>query len=283
MSKAGFWIRLIAIILDVFLIYWFVRCIEWCFHGVGIYIPRELTFCLVFAAYSIGLIIANGCTLGKAACGLVVQSVGIVGISFKQVILREIVCKPLSGLCLGLGFLWAGFSRNKRAWHDRTTKTAVFRTGVPCKWAQYIMFVICILAAISTGRKALWAKQIVTDIRAMALPADVNLPYLERDPRSLRDVWSLSQGERSHMKDWLDGQELRPVDYLVQTSAAHRVTIVGEVHGKKEYLDLLNEAISRLYHEAGVRCIALEVCLAKDNKLLHQLVTAPQFDRDLAM
>ena len=41
-SKAGFWIRLIAIVLDVFLIYWFVRCIEWCLLNMGIYIPREL-------------------------------------------------------------------------------------------------------------------------------------------------------------------------------------------------------------------------------------------------
>lgn len=283
LSKAGFWIRFIAVILDVFVIYWFVRFIEWCLYKAGIYIPRELTFCLIFAIYSIGLIIANGSTLGKATCGLVVQNVGQGGISFKQAILREIICKPLSGLCLGLGFLWAGFSRNKRTWHDRMTKTAVFRMGVPCRFIQYIMFFICILTVISIGRKAFWANQIITDIRAMALPEDINIPYLERDPGSLREVSSLSQDERTQLKDWLDGQQIEPVAYLVRTSAANQVTIVGEVHGKKEYLGLLNGAVSRLYHEAGVRCIALEVCLAKDNELLHQLVTAPQFDRDLAM
>lgn len=282
-KKAGFWIRLIAIVLDVFLIYWFVKCIEWCLYNVGIYIPRELTFCLVFAAYSIVSIIVNGRTIGKAMCGLVVHSEGTVGTSLKQAILREIICKPLSGLCLGLGFLWAGFSRSKRAWHDRMTKTAVFRTGVSCKWLQYVMFAICFLMVISIGRKAIRAKQIITDIRTMTLPADVNIPYLERDPNSLREISSLNQSERNQLKDWLDGQELEPIDYLVQTSTAHQVTIIGEVHGKKEYLDLLNDAVSRLYHEAGVRCIALEVCLTKDNKLLNQLVTAPQFDRDLAM
>ncbi len=145
------------------------------------------------------------------------------------------------------------------------------------------MLAVCIIAAVSAGRKALWARQVLADIRAVTLPSNNDLDYQGRDPVSLRDVSSLTGSEKSQLKDWMDTEGLEPVDYIVQTSAAHQVTIVGEVHGKKEYLDLLNAAIPRLYHEAGVRCIAMEVCLARDNERLHRLVTDPQFDRELAL
>ena len=283
LSKPGFWIRLVAFIFDVIFIYWFVRCVEWGLRSAGFYIPRELSFCLVFAAYSVVLITANGHTVGKAACGLAVKSVGSVGISLKQTMQREILCKPLSGLCLGIGFLWVGLSRRKCAWHDRITKTSVVRTSLPRRWPQYVMLAVCIIAAISAGRKALWAMHVYGDIRAVAVSSNARPPYLERDSLSLRDVSSLTSNDKSQLKDWLDSHGLEPVDYMVQTSADHQVTIVGEVHGKKEYLDLLNAAIPRLYHEAGVRCIALEVCLARDNELLNRLVTNPQFDRELAI
>ncbi len=282
-SRPGFWIRLVAFVLDAILIYWFVRCVEWGLRTAGLYIPRELSFCLVFAAYSVVSIVANGRTIGKAACGLAVKSVANAGVSLKQTLQREILCKPLCGLPLGIGFLWVGLSRHKCGWHDRIAKTSVVRTGVPPRWPQYVMLAVCIIAAISAGRKTLWAMHVYSDIRAVAVSSNAMEPYLERDPLSLRDVTSLTSSDKSQLKDWLDGHGLEPVDYMVHTSAAHQVTIVGEVHGRKEYLDLLNAAIPRLYHEAGVRCIALEVCLARDSKLLNRLVTDPQFDRELAM
>lgn len=46
-------------------------------------------------------------------------------VGFWTIIRREIVGKPLSGLCLGLGFLWALWDEDGQTWHDKMADTVV--------------------------------------------------------------------------------------------------------------------------------------------------------------
>ena len=38
-----------------------------------------------------------------------------------------------------------------------------------------------------------------------------------------------------------------------------------------------------MYHDAGVRCLALEVCTHEDNEIIEQLITASEYDQELAL
>jgi hypothetical protein len=46
-------------------------------------------------------------------------------VGFWTIIRREIVGKPLSGLGLGLGFLWALWDEDGQTWHDKMARTVV--------------------------------------------------------------------------------------------------------------------------------------------------------------
>ena len=65
-------------------------------------------------------------TLGKAALGLRVLGPDGGRMRLGRSAWRNIL-KILSCLPLGLGFLWAAFSKEKRAWHDIIAKTRVIR------------------------------------------------------------------------------------------------------------------------------------------------------------
>jgi hypothetical protein len=99
----------------------------------------------------------------------------------------------------------------------------------------------------------------------------------------LLEAGALSATDRSQLADWLKQKGKDPVDYAVETAAAHQVTIFGELHNVLENLLLLNRLIPELYNRAGVTCIAMEPIPAEDNALLARLVTAQTFDEDLAM
>ncbi len=88
---------------------------------------------------------------------------------------------------------------------------------------------------------------------------------------------------RKQLAQWMDSHGKDPVDYVIDIAAAHQVTLIGKAHHVHENLEFLNRIIPDLYHRAGVTCIAMEVCVAQDNQRLQSLVTAPQFDRDLAL
>ena len=45
-------------------------------------------------------------------------------IGWKQVVIREMTA-VISWLFLGLGFIWSIFDKNKRSWHDITSKTTL--------------------------------------------------------------------------------------------------------------------------------------------------------------
>ncbi len=85
------------------------------------------------------------------------------------------------------------------------------------------------------------------------------------------------------MAAWLTEHGDDPVQTLIDLASTHQVTMVGEIHGKKPYLDLLNEIIPDLYHKAGVRTLAMECCHPDQDEDLNRLVQGRDFDRDLLL
>ena len=79
---------------------------------------------LLKALYFVLLLKFRGATLGKQALRIrVVKQSG--EISWVDAIYRETVGRYLSGLILGIGYLMAGFTRNKQALHDKLCDTVV--------------------------------------------------------------------------------------------------------------------------------------------------------------
>ncbi|MEW3748911.1 RDD family protein [Pseudomonas aeruginosa] len=68
----------------------------------------------------------NGQTLGMQVWGLRVQNRDGSAISLLQALLRFMIAIA-SWLCLGLGFLWMLWDKDKRTWHDRYSEGQVVR------------------------------------------------------------------------------------------------------------------------------------------------------------
>ena len=74
----------------------------------------------------------SGQTLGMQVWGVRVQNADGTAISLWQALLRFIVSIG-SWLCLGLGFFWSLFDRQKRTWHDLYSSTQLVRIPKPKK------------------------------------------------------------------------------------------------------------------------------------------------------
>lgn len=74
----------------------------------------------------------SGQTLGMQVWGVRVQNTDGTAISLWQALLRFIVSIG-SWLCLGLGFLWSLFDKQKRTWHDLYSGTQLVRIPKPKK------------------------------------------------------------------------------------------------------------------------------------------------------
>lgn len=68
----------------------------------------------------------NGQTLGMQVWGLRVQNRDGSAISLFQALLRFMIAIA-SWLCLGLGFLWMLWDKDKRTWHDRYSESQMVR------------------------------------------------------------------------------------------------------------------------------------------------------------
>ncbi len=68
----------------------------------------------------------NGQTLGMQVWGLRVQNRDGSAISLLQALLRFMIAIA-SWLCLGLGFLWMLWDKDKRTWHDRYSESQMVR------------------------------------------------------------------------------------------------------------------------------------------------------------
>lgn len=147
MVYAGFWRRFLAYLLDVLPIVLIVAGVFYLFLGFDVTLQtywedrtlenrvrflvernriRDLSF-LLWVFYSMVLEASplEG-TIGKLICGIKVVDEAGRRLGPGQSVRRNFA-KLASYVPLGLGFLWAAFSKTKRAWHDTAAKTYVIR------------------------------------------------------------------------------------------------------------------------------------------------------------
>lgn len=95
--------------------------------AVNNYVLISVVLLLVFILYFIWFfgLLSSGRTPGKLVFRMRVinEDGGIAG--FNVMLLREFVCKAVSGFLFGLGFLWIIFDRDSQGWHDKMIRTYV--------------------------------------------------------------------------------------------------------------------------------------------------------------
>lgn len=116
LPRAGFWIRMGALALDVLLIAILVNVLE----------PSEHFFFLVLAGYGALMWKLRGTTIGGIIFNLRLVRTDGRDIEWETAIVRALGCF-LSAIPLGLGFIWMVFDSNRQAWHDKIAGTVVVR------------------------------------------------------------------------------------------------------------------------------------------------------------
>ncbi|MBI5623855.1 MAG: RDD family protein [Elusimicrobia bacterium] len=123
-ARAGFWIRLAAHVVDSILL----AVANLLLDAAGVKgLDGMLLSLIVGATYYVGLTANGGQTAGKKLVGIRVIMVDGSPVTWGRSFLRWIGYL-LSGLPLGLGYVWAGVTKPKRAWHDLIAGTKVVYT-----------------------------------------------------------------------------------------------------------------------------------------------------------
>lgn len=131
MRYAGFWIRLMAYILDSLVLLAVNRVLtdllglDWPRTFLGLNYPELI----ISLAYFVVLTVVYGQTLGKMALGIKVVSQDGRSNAWGPILLRETIGKFLSGIILLIGYLMIAFDGKKRALHDRIAETYVVRVN----------------------------------------------------------------------------------------------------------------------------------------------------------
>ncbi|MFO0787817.1 MAG: RDD family protein [Pirellulales bacterium] len=280
-SSAGFWSRAAAFWLDTVVAYALAAFAADLAIHFNTYLPFEATLLSILIVESVVLTALSGGSLGKLLTGLRVVRANSEPVTWLCAVVRETVGKSLSSIPLALGFLWIGWTRQRRGWHDYLARTHVIHLAPAPTFSQLArVFAVGSLAlAVCIGTVDLMSA--VALYRQMAPRPDV-LPFEQRDISTLIDIANVASN-RAPYTDWLKHHGQSPVEYVVGKAQAHQLIIVGEIHEQRELLQFLNELIPRLYHDAGVTRIAMECCAAARNDDLNRLVTAKTFDRDLML
>lgn len=117
LPRAGFWIRMLALLIDLILIGVALSWI-WGHHGNGML--------LMLAAYGAVMWKVKGTTVGGIVCDLKVVRIGGGPLDWGTAIIRALGCF-LSLVVAGLGFIWIAVDHEHQAWHDKIAGTVVVR------------------------------------------------------------------------------------------------------------------------------------------------------------
>jgi uncharacterized RDD family membrane protein YckC len=122
MPRAGFWIRMAALLLDILLV-GFVMSLLHPFGNVHI---------LILAIYGAVMWKLRGTTVGGIVFDLHVVRLDGGPVDWETAIVRALGCF-LSLFVVFLGFIWIAFDDNNQAWHDKIAGTVVVRAkrGAP--------------------------------------------------------------------------------------------------------------------------------------------------------
>jgi len=114
-NRAGFWIRMLALLLDLMLVA--IVC------GI-ISIPTHRGLFLILASYGAVMWKLKGTTIGGIVCGLRVVRLDGRPIDWPTAIVRAL-SSFLSAAVAGLGFIWVVFDPERQSWHDKIAGTVV--------------------------------------------------------------------------------------------------------------------------------------------------------------
>ena len=117
LPRAGFWIRMGALLIDAILVGVLVNLLE----------PSGNFWLLVLAGYGALMWKLKGTTIGGIICNLRVVRTDGRDIEWETAIVRALSCF-LSIIPVGLGFVWMVFDNNRQTWHDKIAGTVVVRT-----------------------------------------------------------------------------------------------------------------------------------------------------------
>jgi uncharacterized RDD family membrane protein YckC len=123
LPRAGFWLRMGALLLDVLLIGILTSSSDY-FLG-SFHHPSNLHL-LILAVYGACMWKLRGSTVGGIVCDLRVVRVDGRPIEWETAIVRALACFLSLAVC-GLGFIWIAFDENHQAWHDKIAGTVVVR------------------------------------------------------------------------------------------------------------------------------------------------------------
>jgi uncharacterized RDD family membrane protein YckC/cytoskeletal protein CcmA (bactofilin family) len=116
MPRAGFWIRMAALFVDILLVGFAMSLLHHVVH----------TYLLVLAAYGTVMWKLRGSTVGGIIFDLRVVRLDGRAVDWETAIVRALGCF-LSLAVAGLGFIWIAFDRANQAWHDKIAGTVVVR------------------------------------------------------------------------------------------------------------------------------------------------------------
>lgn len=114
-NRAGFWIRMLALLLDLILVA--IVC------GI-IRIPTHQGLLLILASYGAVMWKLKGTTIGGIVCGLRVVRLDGRAIDWPTAIVRALG-SFLSAAIAGLGFIWVVFDPERQSWHDKIAGTVI--------------------------------------------------------------------------------------------------------------------------------------------------------------
>ena len=116
LPRAGFWIRMLALFIDLILV---GIALSWVHHG-----GRGML--LLLATYGAIMWKLKGTTVGGIVCDLKVVRIGGGPLDWGTAIVRALGCF-LSLVIAGLGFIWIAVDPEHQAWHDKIAGTVVVR------------------------------------------------------------------------------------------------------------------------------------------------------------
>jgi uncharacterized RDD family membrane protein YckC len=125
LPRAGFWIRLAAVVLDAILIGMLCGFLGNIWSGFKV-------FPFWFAVYCAAMWATKGTTIGGIICSLKVVRLDDRPIDWGVAVVRTLG-GFLSLFVAGLGFIWVAFDDEKQSWHDKIAGTTIVRVpkGTP--------------------------------------------------------------------------------------------------------------------------------------------------------
>ncbi len=117
LPRAGFWARFLATFLDLFPVTAAVIALP--VIGPALFVPIAVTYFVAMWAW-------KGTTIGGLVLGHKIVRTDGRPVTFAVALVRSLT-SLFSALIVFLGFLWAGWDREKQTWHDKIAGTVVVK------------------------------------------------------------------------------------------------------------------------------------------------------------